>query len=134
MSLITNKVKQHIKGIGRKSSSLAYSLLAGLFIAKQSAAATYTLPSPVTSLSDGDYISLLRKGFSDFAVLASETFGITSLIIMAAIFIIQFVQVQNQKQTWGGLAMTMGIGAAILVIVYIILDQATSLSGTGLSS
>ncbi|MBD0788032.1 DUF2976 domain-containing protein [Vibrio sp. Y2-5] len=128
-------VKKLLKGIYQSSDKLAVSLLTSLAYISPSLAASYSLPTPVTTdVTNGNYITLFRKGFADFAILATESFGVIALIIMAAIFVWEFVRVTNQKQTWGGLGLTMGVGALILVIVYVLLNQAGKYAGAGLNS
>lgn len=99
--------------------------------AASNANADYALPTPVDTVSDGNYITMVSKAFSELATLLIGVFGTLSIIIMGALFAFEFVAVNQGKKTWGNLAITMGVGGAVLVVVYILLANATSANSTG---
>lgn len=118
-----------LKYINNKSIQIG-AFLTSLAMSGQ-ASATMSLPTPVTTVSDGNYITMLQSGFASLAVLLSGVFGILSLIIMAGLFAWEFVQVNQGKKTWGNLAITMAVGGLTLVIIYILLNQAKDGAGSG---
>lgn len=117
-----------IKKLIRKRNIAA---LLALSAASASVFAGYSLPAPVSTVTDGNYIVMLSQGFSELATLLIGVFGILSMVVMAALFAWEFVQVNNGKKTWGSLIFTMVVGGLVLVIVYILLSIADGNNSSG---
>lgn len=106
---------------------------AGLAIASSNVFAAFSLPAPVDTVSDGNYITMLEQGFAELADLLIGVFGILSMVIMGALFAWEFVQVNQGKKTWGNLTITMAVGGLTLVIIYILLSTAEGNNASGFS-
>lgn len=94
----------------------------------------FSLPSPVSTVSSGNYITMFKEGAAELATLLIGVFGTLSMIFMAGLFVWEFMQVNDGKKTWVQLATTMSVGGLVLVIMYILLSIADGNNADGFTS
>jgi len=126
-------MKTFLKNAKAKISNrvLQASVATALTMASANSNADFALPTPVDTVTDGNYISMVGKAFSELATLLIGIFGTLSIIIMGALFAFEFTAVNQGKKTWGNLAITMAVGGLILVVVYILLGNAATTNTDG---
>ncbi|EMY6611313.1 MULTISPECIES: DUF2976 domain-containing protein [Vibrio] len=98
---------------------------AGLVTTSSNAA----LPTPVAdTVQNGDYMGWFKlqflKGYDLFSIVAS----VVTFFVIAAAIVWTFIQVQKGKKDWSDLFLVTGVGAAVMVFVFWLLNQGDAVS------
>lgn len=94
-----------------------------------SGSALASLPPPVNPGSpEGDYVAAFFAFFGNAYDAIANSFGAISFLAVAALAIWTLIEVRKGNKEWSDLWMILGVGGGVLVLVFFLLGEGTSIT------
>jgi len=130
---MTARMRESLKGVGQGMARVVAGAWLLAVSARQALAALPTAVPPSTGDPGGDWLKLIKGYMKDGGDVLGLVFAVAAFLWVAWIVIAKFneARVSGGRVEWGELGLTAGAGAAVLLFIAYLLNQATEVIEAG---